>query len=228
MNRYQDNYGVIDSKIYNKIHQQVILIVGLGGLGGYLANGFARLGVKKIILVDHDRFETKNLNRQLFSTSENLKRFKVSIVKEAIDSINPNVEVTAIEHQVQSIEDHHFIGVDWIVDAVDDIETKCYLEALCHRFNKPLLHGAIGGWFGQIGIIESHRRILKQLYERKQNGAEMSQKSPTFIPGVVAHMMLAEWVKYHINKHNSLTNSILFIDLFHHKYQTMHFETEVF
>jgi len=66
--RLEKNFGIFSPAELSKIAKTRVLIVGLGGIGGYLANALARLGVRQLTLVDFDKFKVTNLNRQLFSS----------------------------------------------------------------------------------------------------------------------------------------------------------------
>ena len=226
MERYKENFGIMTKTQFQEIAAQTVMIVGLGGLGGHVANGLARLGVKKLILVDDDHFETHNLNRQLFSNDDVVGQLKVTVISHALKKINKTVEVRTIPKRIEAIDLNLLDKVDWIVDAVDSIPSKLFIEALASQHRKRLLHGAVGGWYAQVGIIEPNQYILKRLYESKHKGIESVQKSPTFTPGVAANMMCCEWVKYLTNQVTALTNKLLFIDLLNHKYNHVNFSED--
>ncbi|MFP4078953.1 MAG: ThiF family adenylyltransferase, partial [Candidatus Izemoplasmataceae bacterium] len=78
----QKNLGAFSVEEMETITDKTVIIVGLGGLGGMVANGLVRLGVKRFVLIDHDRYETTNMNRQLFCTEETLGMLKVLAAEE--------------------------------------------------------------------------------------------------------------------------------------------------
>jgi molybdopterin/thiamine biosynthesis adenylyltransferase len=80
--RYQRNYKTISIEDQAKLAASTVAIVGCGGLGGNMAEEFARLGIGTLILVDGDRIEESNLNRQLFATEKNIGQPKVEAAKE--------------------------------------------------------------------------------------------------------------------------------------------------
>ncbi|MBU1141197.1 MAG: ThiF family adenylyltransferase [Firmicutes bacterium] len=219
MNQFQDNLGILSIKDYNQIKKSHILLVGLGGLGGYIAHGLVRLGVESLILVDFDIFQLSNLNRQLFSNHLNLNLNKTAVIKQALLEINPNVKITIYTQKIETIDIEVFRDIDIIIDGVDDIFVKCYLEKLGVALNKPLLHGAIGGWYGQLGFIMPGSNLLSELYGKNHHGIEKTLKSPTFTPAIVANMMIGEFVKFVIGDSHTLINQIMMIDLLNHDYQ---------
>lgn len=94
-NRYVRNLGLLTPIQQYKLLTKSIAVIGVGGQGGYIAEYLARLGVKEIVLFDPDIYEATNLNRQIFATEETLGMNKVDAAKNAINKINPAVQVTA-------------------------------------------------------------------------------------------------------------------------------------
>lgn len=218
---FERNLGIMSESEWVSLSNSKVLIVGLGGLGGHIADSLVRLGVRSIILVDYDRFDPTNLNRQLYSSTETIGKFKVDVIFEAMGKLNPEVELSKYCLRVQDLDPVVFECVDIIIDAVDDIETKLFLEKTASRYQKPLLHGAVGGWYGQIGLLMPGSFLLKGLYEDASVGAERWLGSPTFTPAVVANMMVSEWVKYVLHRPEVLIDQIMMIDLLHHQYRVV-------
>lgn len=213
MRRYEDNKGILNAAQYDKIHTYHIVVIGAGGLGGVLAESFARLGVKKITLIDPDTFQEKNLNRQRFATSRSIGKNKVDVIKDGLYEINAHVTVHALHSTIQRCyHDLIMIDADVLVDAVDDIKTKCYIEKLAKAYNIPLLHGAVGGWYGQFAMITDYYNLLRNYYGDANRGVEANQKCPTFTPVIVAGMMIAEWIHYLTSSDAIGFNTLYFYD----------------
>lgn len=218
MEQYSRNMGIINESEFEIIKNTKVLLIGAGGLGGYIASSLVRLGVENITIFDFDDFEVSNLNRQLFSTTLTLDKSKVHVTKEKLLEINPNININAYHSRYGDLVNKDiFKGIDIVFDAVDNIKTKLLIEEHCTKYNKPLIHGAIGGWYGQLGIILPNTFILRDIYKDKTSGIEKTLKSPTFIPGIVGNMMISEFLKF-ILKKDSLINKILFIDVLDHEY----------
>lgn len=94
--RYQRNYKSLSVEDQAKLGNSTVAIVGCGGLGGSLAEEFAHLGVGKLILVDGDRIEESNLNRQLFATEHNLGQPKVEAARDRLQAVNSGVKLKLI------------------------------------------------------------------------------------------------------------------------------------
>jgi len=220
--QYSRNMGIMNDSELKKFVYTKVLVIGVGGLGGYIASSLARIGVSSITIVDYDCFDDSNLNRQMFSTLKTLKKPKVDVVKRGLLDINPNLKIRTIHAKLDKTFDlTNFENIDIVFDAVDNIESKILLEKYCNQFNIPLIHGAIAGWYGQLGIIMPGSNILNDLYNDNKHGIESELMSPTFTPGVIGNMMISEFVKFILEK-EALVNKILYVDLLDHEYRIMY------
>ena len=219
---FSKNLGILSEKEWLALSKTKILIIGLGGLGGYLANSLIRLGIRELILIDPDQFSSSNLNRQLFSSHDSIGKFKVEVVKSELLKISSNLDIEIHKDCVQNLDVNTFDKIDIIVDCVDDIPTKLFLEEKASIHLKPLLHGAIGGWYGQIGIALPGSNLLHEMYGNQDSGLETSLRSPTFMPAVVANLMVSELVKFFLNKTEVLRNQIMMIDVLNHEYKVIY------
>jgi tRNA A37 threonylcarbamoyladenosine dehydratase len=111
---------------FNKIKEKTVLIVGLGGVGGYATEALVRSGIHNLILIDHDTIDISNLNRQIISTSKNVGNDKVEEFKKRILEINPNCNVVIhklfLDRTNSSLLDNY--KIDYIVDCCDSVDTK--------------------------------------------------------------------------------------------------------
>ena len=109
-----------------KIKNSKIVLFGLGGVGSYIAEALARIGVQNLIIVDGDVVDITNINRQLIANMETIGRNKAELVKERINLINPFANVVAISKFVKSESDIDFVDgtVDYVIDAIDDFDAK--------------------------------------------------------------------------------------------------------
>jgi len=220
--QYSRNMGIMNDIELKKFVFTKALIVGVGGLGGYIASSLARIGVSSIVIIDSDTFDDSNLNRQLFSSFKTLNKSKVEVVKKGLLDINPNLNIIALHSRLdESFDLSYFKDVDIVFDAVDNIKSKVLLEKYCSKLKIPLIHGAIAGWYGQFGIIMPGSNILSDLYKNKDHGIESELMSPTFTPGIIGNMMVSEFVKY-ILKKEALINQILYVDLLDHEYRIIY------
>ena len=219
----EKNRGIIDDSTLQRIKQLRLLIVGAGGIGGHLANHLVRLRVKAIHLCDYDIFQTSNLNRQLFSNLAVLGQRKVDVVARAISGIRPDVTIVSHPCSIEDIDSSIWEEIDIVLDAVDSIKTKLNLEDMAKKHNLPLVHGAVAGWYGQVGIIMPGQNVLHQFYKDEKHGLEKELASPTFIPSIIAGLIISELIKYIQDQDKALVNQIMMVDVLNHDYQTLSF-----
>ena len=126
---------------YQKIKSSNVLILGIGGVGGYAIEVLVRSGVEKMTIVDYDRIDISNINRQIIALSNNINSTKVDAWKKRILAINPNAKVNIINEKVS----HNLIELlfndkyDYIIDACDTISVKKRLIKECKERNINLI-----------------------------------------------------------------------------------------
>lgn len=203
---------MISSNEQKKLSESTVVILGVGGLGGYAVEMLTRLGVGKLLIVDFDKFEITNLNRQTISTEDNLGLLKVEEAKKRVEIINPEIEVVAVN---QKITDHNIDGIikgaDIVVDALDSSMLKKVVEKSCAKNKIPMVHGAIGGWIAQVAVIMPGDFILDKIY--REDDLENKMGNPSFTPALAASIQVGEVIKFLLNKGELLNNEVLYIDL---------------
>lgn len=211
--RYQRNFKSLTIKEQLKLESTTVAIVGCGGIGGYLAEEFARLGVGNLVLIDGDSIEVSNLNRQLFALEENVGELKVKAAYNRLLKVNSSIKVD-IYPQWFTEETGAFLlkGADLVCDALDNGQTRVELERVCHNLNIPLVLAGIGGWYGMLGVSYPGDFIAPKLF-RKEQGIEEQLGNPAFAPAIIASLAVAESVKILTGRCATLRNSFLYIDL---------------
>lgn len=119
---------------------KVILVIGVGGVGGTALEALARSGFKKFILIDSDKVDVSNLNRQVLFTREDLGKDKVLAAKERLLKINPEFEIKTIKANIgeTKLEDFN-LHVDFIVDAIDSVDGKILIYEYAQKNNVPFV-----------------------------------------------------------------------------------------
>ncbi len=163
-NRYARNFGTLTEEGQKLIHSKKILVIGAGGLGGFVIEGLARMGVKTIGVCDCDVFEESNLNRQLLSNEEVIGQQKAIIARKRIHLIDKTINVTTYMEAFPNDQITDDIQkYDLVIDCLDNLKTRFTLENYCIEHNKLLIHGAIGGYYGTVGVVSPENRILSKL-----------------------------------------------------------------
>ena len=222
--RYSRNIGVITQDEQVLISQKSVCIIGCGGLGGGVIENLTRLGVGKLTVVDSDVFDVTNLNRQVLSNEENIGKSRAAEAVDQMKRINSNVEITPIQTELTEENCRQIIaGHDIVIDAVDNIKTRHVLEEACEKEGITLIHGAIGGWSGQVGVSRPGDKLFQKIYPAHENDASVdtSAGNPSFTAAVVSAIQAAEAIKVLLGKEDALYNKLLMIDLSEHSYEVI-------
>ena len=215
--RYQRNQQTIPVQDQLKLFRSRVAVIGCGGLGGYVIEELARLGVGTLVAVDPDVFEEHNLNRQLLSTVGSLGRAKVEMAAARVAEINPATTVLAL-HAPYAPENAGELlgGAQVVVDALDSIPTRLALAKSCADMGIPLVHGAIAGWYGHVCTQFPGERSIELLYGHspQARGVEQSLGNPSFTPAVVASLESAEVCKLLLGIGVALRSRCLVLNLF--------------
>lgn len=225
MGRYERNIGTITVEENELIKHKSVCIVGCGGIGGGVIENLVRIGVGKLTVVDADVFEDSNLNRQVLSNEQNLGKEKTSEAAEQMGIISSEVSINPVQTRVDASNAESIIkGHDVVVDALDNVDTRKILEHACEKAGIPLVHGAIGGWNGQVGVILPGGRIIERVYaDYETSGQEIKTGNPSFTPAIIAGIEAAEVIKLLIGSKSELLNKLLMIDLLTHEYEIIDF-----
>lgn len=218
--RYTRNRKTLSDEDQLKLANSCVAIVGCGGLGGYIAEELARLGVGRLVLIDGDRLEVSNLNRQIMSSEHNIGHWKVEAARDRLQSVNSEVQVEVIRGWFEEEKGPElFREVDLVCDALDSLPIRVVLEQVCHQMELPLVFASIAGWFGQIGVSLPGDFSVMRLFGRGVQGVESTWGNPAFTPAVLASLSVVETVKLLVGRQPSLRHAWLQVDLL-----TMEFE----
>lgn len=123
------------------LENKKVMVVGLGGVGGYVVEALTRMGIGHFILIDHDVVSESNINRQLIATYQTIGQKKIDVMKERMLTIQPEVDVKALDMFVlpENIDSINFEGVDYIVDAIDCVTAKIALILKAKELNIPII-----------------------------------------------------------------------------------------
>ena len=123
------------------LKDKTVLVLGCGGVGGYVVEGLARSGIGNFILVDFDVVEESNINRQIIALTSTIGRLKVDVLKERILNISPNAKVITIsefidENNFSSLFDY---SIDYFIDCCDTMKTKKLVLKECVLRKIPII-----------------------------------------------------------------------------------------
>jgi len=209
------NLGALTPEQQETLGRGRVTVVGCGGLGGHVIELLVRIGVGHLCLVDPDVFSLSNCNRQLHALADTLGRNKAETALARCRAIHPHCALTAWPCDFRSVSVDALQG-EVMVDCLDDIQARRELAALCRDHAMPLVHGAVSGWYGQVGVQLPGYDLLAGLYP--EHLAPTSGQAPpvlSFSAAMVAAHQACETVKLLLGLPSSLHNSWLHIDLLH-------------
>jgi len=195
-----------------KLKQAKVFIAGAGGLGSPAATYLTAAGVGVLRIVDHDRVELSNLNRQVLHWHEDTGKRKVNSATQKLRKLNPEVKIEAIEERITEANISQLVaGFDLIVDAMDNLPSRYLLNKMALEKNIPFFHGAVYGFEGRaMTVIPGETACLRCVYR----GAIPEEKFPVIgvTPAVIGCIQAAEVIKYIVGIGQLLTNRLLIYD----------------
>lgn len=155
-------YGQSALEAFKNAH---ICVIGIGGVGSWVAESLARSGIGKLTLIDLDDICTTNTNRQIHAMTNTVGESKIDVMAERIRSINPECELSLIEDFVTLENVRELITKDftYVIDAIDSVQVKSAIIAHCKRNKIPMV--TIGGAGGQIDPTQVAMSDLSQTYQ---------------------------------------------------------------
>jgi len=218
--RYLRNRESISLEEQLLLAQARVAIVGAGGLGGQVILLLARVGVGNLTVIDYDRFDETNLNRQALSNMEMLGKFKSEAAIAIIGNINPGINILARPQRVDATNAEEILaGSDLVVDALDNVGDRFVIEKATQDLGIPLVHGALAGFEGQLMTIFPDDPGLQDLYgtgyseKDKTKSAEAILGVPTLTPAFIATLQAMEVLKIILNRPGIFRNTMLHADL---------------
>ena len=201
-----------------KINQAKVLVIGAGGLGSPVALYLAAAGVGQLGIVDNDVVDLTNLQRQIIHTTRDVGRPKTESAQEKLVALNPDIKVKAYQQLLSSDNVMDLINdYDIIVDGTDNFPSRFLINDACVLANKPLVHGAILRFDGQVfTIIPGKTACYRCIFEQPPPPGSVPSCSQAGVLGAIAGMVgtiqAAEVIKLIIDKGTSLTGRMLVLD----------------
>ena len=200
-----------------KIFSSSILVVGVGGLGCPLITYLAASGVGKIGLVDFDKVELSNLNRQTLFSIGDIGKFKVEQAKKKIKKINNKVKIIVFRKKLTSKNIINiFNKFDIVCDGTDNFKTRYLINDYCQKNKKILISAAISKFDGHLIKFNfkkkgpCYRCFMHEIPDLENNCQTDGIFSP--LAGIMGSLQANEALKSILNSKNDLNNQILIFD----------------
>ncbi|MGH2674536.1 MAG: HesA/MoeB/ThiF family protein [Actinomycetota bacterium] len=205
-----------------------VVIIGAGGLGSPAAMYLAAAGVGTIGLVDFDRVELSNLQRQLLHDTDDVGRPKVESARDRLADLNPDVEVIAHRTLLSSENAFDVLGAyEVVVDGTDNFPVRYLVNDACQMLEKPLVYGSIYQWEGQASVFlpGPETPCYRCLFpEPPPPGTVPScAEGGVFgvLPGIVGSIQAVEAIKLVLGVGESLEGRLLLYDALRSEFTTV-------
>lgn len=224
LERYDRQIMVWGAEGQEKLKAATVAVVGVGGLGSPVAYYLTAAGVGRIILVDSEKPELSNLNRQILHWEEDVGRNpKPESAAWKLRRFNSDVEIITYTGRLEEGNIGEVLGeADVIVDCLDNFETRFLLDDFAQKTGKPLVHGAVEKTYGQVttvipGKTKGLREIFKNVSGRKEG------KFPIIgaTAGLVGSIQAMEVIKLITGFGEPLLNKLLIVDLAYNTFEVV-------
>ncbi len=206
--------GLVGQK---KILSANVLIIGMGGLGCPLLIYLASSGVGKIGIVDFDKVELSNLNRQTLFKRNDIGKFKVDMAKKWITKINKNIKLSIFKKKINSNNIKSILSqFDIICDGTDNFKSRYLINDYCVKNKKLLISAAISKFDGQLIKFNfkkkgpCYRCFMPDMPDLDNNCESDGIFSP--VPGIMGSLQANEVLKSILSLKEDLTGQIIFFD----------------
>jgi adenylyltransferase/sulfurtransferase len=195
-----------------KLKRAKVFVAGAGGLGSPVSIYLAASGVGSLRIVDHDRVELSNLNRQVLHWEEDLQKEKVLSGQDKLRKLNSHVKIEAMNQTITEENIHDLMnGCHAIVDAMDNLPTRYILNKAALDKGIPFFHGAVRAFEGRVmTVAPGESACLRCLY----HGPVAQDKFPVIgvTPAVIGCVQATEVIKYLVGIGRLLLNRLLIYD----------------
>ncbi len=214
---FSRNQPTITEADQDRLTEARVVVVGCGGLGGFVCEYLVRLGVRHLRVIDGDTFALSNMNRQVLCTAETLDAPKVVCAAARAQAINPRIAVEAVETFLTAENGAELIdGADVVVDALDNAAGRVTLEKVCKTVGVPLVHGAVRGKLVQAAVIYPGEGTLGRLYGAAPEVGELSPEAVrsvksclSFVPPLAAALEVSEALKVVLGQPRGIEAGVL-------------------
>jgi adenylyltransferase/sulfurtransferase len=179
------NFSQIGKKGQKTICSSSVVIIGAGGLGSNFANHFVRAGFKKVRIIDKDKVEISNLQRQWLYDEENVGTYKAETAAQKLSKVNSTIEIEAVVSEFNASNAKELIeGFDIVMDATDNFKTRYIIDEICFELKTPwIFTGILDAKAQTMAIVPS---VTKKFGEIIPKDSDLKNVEPNPSSGVLA------------------------------------------
>ena len=195
-----------------------LLLIGMGGLGSPTAMYLAASGVGNLIIVDFDKVEISNLQRQIIHHTQDIGKAKVDSAREKMLAINPDINVEVINQKLDETALGELVRrVDIVLDGTDNFTTRFEINKACVTHKKPLVSAAVIRFEGQLSVFKGYKTdqpCYQCLYSKEGHSDENCTDNGILAPvaGVMGTMQALQAIKTILHLGEQLTGKLMIVD----------------
>jgi molybdopterin/thiamine biosynthesis adenylyltransferase len=202
-----------------------VLVVGAGGLGCPVLQYLTSAGVGKITIIEFDKVDETNLQRQVLYGSNDVGKLKSIIAKNRLEHLNSIAEIGVINLRLDSSNSLNIIKTfDVIVDATDNLEARYIINDSCVILNKPMVHGSIYKYEGMVSVFNYKGGATYRCFNPSSEKTEYKNPPPAqvglfgVLPGIAGTYMANEVIKIITETGEVLSGKILVFNIFNNTF----------
>lgn len=209
-----------------------VLLLGVGGLGCVVAQYLTSCGVGQLTIVDDDRVELSNLQRQILFTTADVGKSKAEVAKQRLSALNEEVRIDAIHARLQGDELNEAIAnADLVIDGTDNFASRFLHNSACVRQKRALVSGAVIRFEGQVTVFPLHQTSSPCYHCLYPGSGELDQSCANNgvlgpVVGTVGSLMATEAIKVLLNLDGVLDAKLLLIDALHVQWRQVRFKKD--
>lgn len=217
----------IDIAGQQKITEAHVVIIGVGGLGSPAAIYLTAAGVGTLTLVDFDRVELTNLQRQIVHHNDDIDTPKVKSARRNLLAINPDVRINTLDQKPEQATLNNLAqSADVVIDASDNYETRFAINRACVAQRTPLVSGAATRFEGQVSVFDKREHsspCYQCLYPQTGDEAETCSETGVLAPvvGVIGSVQALESIKLICGIGEPLIGRLLILDALAMKWHSL-------
>ena len=218
LERYSRQISLFELQGQEKLFSAKVLIIGAGGLGSPGAMYLSTAGVGQLGIVDGDKVDLSNLQRQILHGTNDLNRPKTESARETLNELNPDVKIFTYNERATSdnikdiIRDRDY---NFVLDCTDNFDAKFLINDACVKLKKPFTHAGILHCGGQLMTCLPHQSACYRcVFAEPPPAQTFAKREGVFnvTAGVIGTLQAAEALKYFLGVGDLLTNCLLTYD----------------
>ncbi len=211
-----------------KLKKASVVVIGAGGLGCPVLQYLAAAGVGKVAMVEYDMVDETNLQRQLLYGSNDVGKLKSIIARDRLEHLNSLVGIEIFNLRLDASNSLRILkDFDMIVDATDNLETRYIINDSCVILGKPMVHGAIYKFEGQVSVFNYQGGPTYRCYNPYSDSKKYKNPLPAdvgimgVLPGIAGTFMANEVIKIITGTGSVLSGKMLIFNILNYSFHTI-------